>query len=128
MVTPKASSNHGHPDGIRTLVLERLEILRRQEHRIGNLPLRDFYVCQESILEEVLRRAQDGLDDDSLVAWVDLCIRESLLFRKLTTDRGLKSFYGLRVRILRGFLVLVRKRFNLRRWLRRRTSRRPRSH
>jgi hypothetical protein len=128
MVTPKASSNHGHPDGIRTLVLERLEILRRQEHRIGNLPLRDFYVCQESILEEVLRRAQDGLDDDSLVAWVDLCIRESLLFRKLTTDRGLKSFYGLRVRILRGFLALVRKRFSLKRWFRRRKVRHPRSH
>jgi hypothetical protein len=124
MVARRANSSHGDHDKLRDLVRARVDALRRMEGRTGNLPLRDYYLCQEGILEEVLRRAQEGLNDESLVAWVDCCIRESRLYQGLTTDRGLKSFYGLRIRILRSFLVLARRRFNPRRWFRRRKPRR----
>jgi hypothetical protein len=87
------------------------------------VPLKQFYICQESILEEVLNRAHGHLDSQSLVDLVDLSIRESRVFDRLTTDKGLKSFHRMRIRVLRGFLRLVGSRISLRRWLHRRKAR-----
>ena len=109
---------------VRNLILERLNVLRRQEDRIQSLPLKQFYMCQESILEEVLHRAHGHLDSQSLVNLVDLCIHESRVFGKLSTDKGLKSFHGLRIRILRSFLVLAKRKLSLRGWWKRRASHR----
>lgn len=125
MVARDGSRADRDSSAVRKLILERLEVLRRHESRIRSLPLRQFYICQEGILEEVLRRAHGHLDSQSLVDLVDLCIRESRVYRRLSTDKGLKSFHGMRVRVLRSFLLLVKRKFSLRRWWKRRASRRP---
>ena len=109
---------------VRNLILERVEVLRRQENHIRSIPLKQFYICQESILEEVLNRANGHLDSESLVDLVDLCIRESRMYGRMSTDKGLRSFHNMRIRVLRGFLVLVARKFKLRRWFRRRSFRR----
>lgn len=110
---------------VRKLIKERLGYLRKQELRIQSLPLRQFYTCQEAILEEVLHRAHGHVDSQSLVDLVDLCIRESRVYGRLSTDKGLKSFHGLRIRVLRGLLLLAKRKFRQRHWLKPRTSKRP---
>lgn len=120
MVARDGNRDESGRSEVRNLILERLHALRKQEYRIRSLPLKQFYVCQESILEEVLNRANGHLDSESLVELVDLCIRESRLYGRMSTDKGLRSFHKLRIRVLRGFLVLAGRKFSLRRWLRRR--------
>lgn len=102
---------------VKSLILKRLDDLHRHESHIHNPPLKSFYESQEAILEDVLSRAQGAEDDKTLLQIIDYCIRESRGYQRLSTDRGLKSFYGLKVRVLRGFRLLAR-RIHPRRWIR----------
>jgi hypothetical protein len=104
---------------VKSLILKRLGELQRHESHVHNPPLKSFYESQEAILEEVLSRAHGAEDDDTLLKIIDYCIRESRGYQRLSTDRGLKTFYGLKVRVLRGFRNLAR-RIHPRRWIRKR--------
>lgn len=127
MFTREGKGVYRNRKEVRNLILNRMESMRRHESQAKNVPLKSFYSCQESILEEVLRRAHGHLDSESLVELVDVCIRECRLYQRLTSDRGLKSFYGFRVRILRGILLYISRKLSPKRWIRkRRERRRPR--
>lgn len=105
---------------VRVLLERRLGVLHRHESKLQDSPLKSYYASQEAILEEVLRRAGGHQDDETLIAIIDLCIFESRCYQRISTDRGLKSWYGIKVRVLRSAKVLIGRYLRLGKWIHRR--------
>ena len=104
---------------VRTLLKKRLKELHHREAKLNDPALKSFYGSQEVILEDILKRAHGHEDDVTLVQIIDLCILESRCYQKLTTDRGLKSLYGIKVRVLRAARLLIGRYLHLKKWTRR---------
>lgn len=97
-------------------LIERRLVELRPTRRISDEQEEAFLACQEAILREVLRRAQSCQESSALLALVDHCIKESHLYERHTTDRGLKSFYKFRIKVLRRMMLFMRRYLSLRRW------------
>jgi hypothetical protein len=124
MVAHKINDPFGHDrNQVIILIQKRLKEMHRRENHTHNLNLRSFYESQEAILEEVLQMAHGKEDDATLMRIIDYCIQESLDNKKMTTSPGLKSYYSLRLRVLRGALRLVRALRHPKRWLRKKRNR-----
>jgi hypothetical protein len=113
-MAPKGDRRH-----VKALLEKRLVELHRQEAKLQDSPLKSYYASQEAILEDVLRRAKGHKDDETLIRIIDVTILESLCYQKISTDRGLKSFYGIKIRVLRAARVFVRRYLHPKRWVRR---------
>lgn len=111
---PKGGRHH-----VKALLEKRLVELHRKEAKLQDSPLKLYYASQEAILEDVLRRARGHKDDETLIRIIDMSILESLCYQKISTDRGLKSFYGIKVRVLRAARLFVVRYLHPRRWVRR---------
>jgi hypothetical protein len=103
---------------VKALLEKRLADLHRRESRLQDSPLKSYYASQEAILEEVLRRARGHQDNDSLILIMDMCILESRGYQKLSTDRSLKTWYGIKVRVLRSARLFIGRYFHPRKWSR----------
>lgn len=107
---------------VKTLLERRLRELHRHESRLHDTLLKSFYASQEAVLEEILSRAKGHADDETLIRLIDQSIQEGLCYQKLSTDRGMKSFYGIKVRVLRATRVFLGKYLRIKNW-RRKTRR-----
>ncbi len=124
MVTHKIIDPFEHDrNQVNILIQKRLKEMHRRENQAQDLNLRSFYESQEAILEEVLLMAHGKEDDATLMAIIDYCIQESLDNKKMTTSPGLKSYYSLRVRVLKGALRLVNALRHPKKWLRKKRNR-----
>lgn len=112
--TPKRDRRY-----VEEMLEKRLTELHRQEERLRDSPLKSYYASQEAILEDVLRRARGHKDDETLIRIIDMSILESLCYQKISTDRGLKSFYGIKVRVLRAARLFISRCLNPKKWTRR---------
>ncbi len=108
-------------DKVKALIQKRLKEIHQRECHTLNVDLRSFYESQEAILEEVLLLAKGNGNDKSLIFIIDYCIEESQWYHKLSTNHGLKSYYSLRVRVLRSALRLIRAIKHPKKWLRRKS-------
>jgi hypothetical protein len=106
---------------VKTLLERRLRQLHREEARLHDSTLKSFYASQEAILEDVLRKANGQKDDETLLRIIDMSILEGRCFQKLTTDRGLKSLYGIKVRVLRAARLFIGRYFRRKKGPRRKT-------
>lgn len=124
MVTHKVNDSFGRDrNEVKTLIRRRLKEIHHRESHTHDLSLRSFYESQEAILGEVVQMAQGQEDDATLLRIIDYCIQESLGYKRLSTSPGLKSYYTLRVRVLKGALRFIRALRHPHKWLRKKRSR-----
>jgi hypothetical protein len=103
---------------VKSLLERRLRELHRHESRLHGALLKSFYASQEAVLEEILHRARGHTDDETLILLIDQSIQEGLCYQKLSTDHGMKSLYGIKVRVLRATRVFLSKYLRVKNWSR----------
>lgn len=101
---------------VKSLLEKRLRELHRHESRRHDALFKSFYASQEAVLEEILHRAKGHSDNETLIHLIDQSIEEGLWYQKLSTDHGMKSLYGIKVRFLRATRVFLRKYLRIKNW------------
>ena len=109
-----------HRKEINRIIARRLRALERQQTNHTSLLPESFQACQDDILEDVLERTNGCLDKDSVLQVIDVFILENKAFKRTYQDRSLKSFFTLRLRVLRVIKWLFVRYLNPKGWLRRR--------
>ncbi len=123
MVTHKVNNSFERDrNEVKILIQKKLKEIHQCECHTHDRDLRSFYESQEAILKEVVQMAHGQEDDETLLRIIDYCIQESRGYKRLSTSPGLKSYYTLRVRVLKGALRLIHALRHPKKWLRRKRS------